>query len=219
MPAVNQIFEPVKIDHCCHTVNCITTMVSFEDLRNMRLHYADSQQPVDTRFKSDLIILWIFSICYLISVNSSKAATSIMALLGMYYAISDMTVYYYTNYIVKNDTVNPEYDNTEDDGNQTVNSDDENELSSEMKPFSFGKSLTCENGDENTERNEKALKQLRAYEEKIRQKNLQVDEYLDLPPLIKADSIDWTSTNLLSYMNPSLRQPGQYAPSINEGDE
>lgn len=237
MPAANQIFEPVKIDHCCHTVNCITTMVSFEDIRNMRLHYADSQKTIEMRVTVDLITLWVFSICYLISINASKAFTSILSLLGMYYATGDMVTYYYTNYILKRNDVNDlnqESDEVhhepESDGNTTVNDgaietndevdddiDDECEVAPDMITSLFRKTTNSE--DENEQRNKKSLQQLREFEEKIREKNLGVDDYSDLPPLVKLESVDWNPANLLSYMNPSLRQPGQYAPSINEGDE
>ena len=76
-------------------------MVSFEDIRSIRLHYADTQKPVNQRITGKIITLWIFSICYLISINADKATTSIMALLGMYYAIGDTVTFFYVNNIQK----------------------------------------------------------------------------------------------------------------------
>ena len=73
-----------------------------------------------------------------------------------------------------------------------------------MMPNLFRKTTNSE--DENEQPNEKA-------------ENRDSEREDDLPPLIHAESIERNSTNLLNYMNPNLRQPGQYAASLNETDE
>jgi len=147
-----------------------------------------------------------------------------MSLLGMYYAIGDIVTYFYVNYILKRNEDENLNQKSAEVANQLINEaddDTDSDLTSDMMPQLFRNTTNSEDEthNENEEVNRKALDQLRVFERKIRQKNLGLDEYSDLPPLIKMDSVEWPSTNLLNYMNPNLRQPGQYAASLNETDE
>ena len=200
-------------------------MVSFEDIRNMRLRH-HTPEPLEMRLTFDLIVFYIFSLCFLISMDVSTHVTSSMSLLGMYYAIGDITVYYYRNYIAMRheaEKLNQESDdeapNDSEDNSELENHDDDNEVASDMMPNLFRKTNTSDQEYDNDYRNKMALQQLREFEESIRQKNLGIDDFSDIPPLVKLDSPDLSSTNLLYYMNPNLRQPGQYSASLNETDE
>ena len=66
----------------------------------------------------------------------------------------------------------------------------------------------------------KVLDQLNAFAEHVKFKNfvnsVPLDDYTDMPDLISPDDPHWNDTNILSYINPNLRQPGQFAPSVDE---
>jgi hypothetical protein len=77
-------------------------MVSFDDIRNMRINHTTPNQSKDMYLNNSIILLWIFSITYILSVNAEKAPPSIASLLGIYYMIFDIVTYYYRAYIENN---------------------------------------------------------------------------------------------------------------------
>lgn len=193
-------------------------MVSFDDIRTMQIHQNTFNSPHQAYFTQAMIAFCLLSASYSLFTYMSQMPLSVMSLIGMYYLVGDMSMYYYHNYI-KNSAENSEAEN---------DIDDETENMTDMMPSLFqaaeSKLMSSDfNLLNNDQRNMKALQQLRTYETKIRQKNdaMYVDDedFSDLPDLISLDAGVWNSSNLLYYMNPNLRQPGQYCPSLNETHE
>lgn len=200
-------------------------MVSFEDIQNINLRAPKFKMPA-IQLSDRLLILWIFVTCYCLSTGVTKIVPSTASLIGMYYALSDVFKYFYTKYIKSDDFTIKEAD-------REVHY--EFERTSDMMPlFQSGDhkvNTHCTSCDCQEIRDKKALEQLRNFEAFIRQQNLAKqessrentdDEYADMPGLVKMDAMEsytTSSSDLLSYMNPNLRQPGQYAASLNETGE
>lgn len=168
-------------------------MVSFYDINILSMYTGIAE--IKESLNQKLIILWIFVICYYLSIHSSQGFPSVASILGLYYCIADIVTYGYIKYIKDDVEIDTESDNDADDESSPIED-----------PYSV----------ENERRNKKAVQQLRDFEEMIRKKNLELNDYSDMPPLINIESIP---SDLLSYINPHLRQPGQYAASINETGE
>lgn len=198
--------------------------------------YRHIGEPVIYSPETSMINLTLFVICYLISIQLKLVSPSIASVVGMYYMIADILINIknirLTN--AKNAAAaeldeedlevdeqqveeQPIYDSGGDekticDGNI---SQDDYEKSIDLMSVNYTDNYERSNGFD-----ARVIDKLNAFAEHVKFKNfvnsIVDDDYSDIPDLIAPDDINSNDANILSYMNPNLRQPGQYAPSVDE---